>query len=365
MKKILIYVDSMNPSGGIERVIANLSNQWVKHFNIVLLVKDNKKSFYSLDKNVEYRTLNCPLKINYLNRLLRGFGFLKSIFQSHYKLKRFLKKEKPNFIYTSSIINSLEVLMQGSQYSQRLIISEHGSFYGYNSIYMKLKKYVYPRAYKLSVPTTMDTEIYLKCGYPAVYIPHLSTFTSVGKRSELKNRIVLNVGRLTSDKQQLKLLQIWKKVSEKNNGFDWILQIVGKGEEEANLKNYVNKNNMNNNVEFVKPTENIGHYFNNASIFAFTSRNEGFGMVLLEAMSFGVPCISFDCPSGPRDLITCENGFLIENNNTVEFVEKLQLLIKKYELRENMGQKAYEKAKNWDNDSIVQAWIDLFEVNYD
>lgn len=360
MKKILIYVDSMNPSGGIERVIANLSNQWVNHFNIVLLVKDNKESFYSLDKRVKYNSLSCPLKIMYSNRFLRGCGFLKSIIQSHYKLKRYLKKEKPDFIYTSNIINSLEVLMQGSQYSKKLIISEHGSFYGYNSIYMKLKKYVYPKAYKLSVPTTMDTKIYTECGYPAVYIPHLSTFTDANEQSKLKSKIVLNVGRLTADKQQLKLLQIWKKVLEKNNEFDWILQIVGKGEEETNLRNYVNQNNMNSNVDFIKPTENIHEYFKNASIFAFTSRNEGFGMVLLEAMSFGVPCISFDCPSGPRDLITDENGFLIENNNVNEFTEKLQLLIENYELRENKGQKAYEMANNWDNEAILKAWIELF-----
>ncbi|NMM65093.1 glycosyltransferase family 4 protein [Clostridium sp. P21] len=361
MKKILIYVDSMNPSGGIERVIANLSNQWINHFNIVLLVKDNKNSFYSLDKRVKYCSLYCPLKINYSNRFLRGWGFLKSVIQSHHKLKKFLKKENPDFIYTSNIINSLEVLIQGSQYSKNLVISEHGSFYGYNSIYMKLKKYVYPRAYKITVPTTMDTEIYLKYGYSAVYIPHLSTFTDVSERSILKNKIVLNVGRLTSDKQQLKLIQIWKEILKKNDEFDWILQIVGKGEEESNLRNYVNKNSMNNNVQFIKPTENIAEYFKNASIFAFTSRNEGFGMVLLEAMSFGVPCISFDCPSGPRDLITNnENGFLIENNNVDEFVEKLQVLIKNYGLRKTMGEKAYEKAKNWDNDSIVQAWVDLF-----
>lgn len=360
MEKILIYVDSMSPSGGIERVIANLSNQWVNHFNIVLLVKDNKESFYSLDKRVKYCSLYCPLKVNYPNRFLRGCGFFKSIIESHSKLKKFIEKENPDRIYTTNIINSLEVLMQGRQYRKKLVISEHGSFYGYNSIYTQLKKYIYPRAYKLSVPTTMDTEIYLKCGYPAVYIPHLSTYTHVNEQSTLKNKIVLNVGRLTADKQQLKLLQIWKRVLEQNNKFDWVLQIIGKGEEEANLKNYVNDNSMNNNVEFVKPTENIEEYFKNASIFTFTSRNEGFGMVLLEAMSFGVPCISFDCPSGPRDLITCENGFLIENNNTDEFVKKLGLLIKDYELREIMGQKAYEKAKNWENDSIVKAWVDLF-----
>lgn len=360
MEKVLIYVDSMNPSGGIERVIANLSSQLVNEFNIVLLVKDDKESFYSLDKKIKYCSLDCPLKINYKSRFARGVGFLKNVIKSYRKLKKFLRKESPDRIYTSNIINSIEVLMQGRQYREKLVISEHGSFYGYNSIYKKLKQYIYPSAYRLSVPTKMDTEIYLKCGYPAVYIPHLSTFTGDNKQSMLKNKIVLNIGRLTSDKQQLKLLQIWNKVLEQSNRYDWILQIVGEGEEEENLTNFVKENNMNKNIEFVKPTENIGEYFKNASIFALTSRNEGFGMVILEAMSFGVPCISFDCPSGPRDLISGENGFLIENNNTDEFVKKFKLLIEDYELRVNLGQKSYEMAQSWDNEHIVREWIDLF-----
>lgn len=363
MKKILIYVDSMNPSGGIERVIANLSNQWINYFNVILLVKDKKKSFYTLNEKIMYCSLNCPLKIDYSNRFLRACGFFKNIIMSYSKLKKFLKKEKPDYIYTSNILNSLEILMQGSRYNQKLVISEHGSYYGYNSVYMKLKKYVYPKAYRLSVPTKMDTEIYLKSGYPAVYIPHLSTFINIDKRSELKNNIVLNVGRLTFDKQQIKLLQIWNKILKHNNEFNWKLQIIGTGEEEANLKSYVDRNNMNNNVEFIKPTQSIEEYFKRASIFALTSRNEGFGMVLLEAMSFGIPCISFDCPSGPRDLITNGNGFLVENNNTNEFVEKLQVLIDNNELRQKMGQGAYKKAKNWDNESIVKAWVDLFNGN--
>ena len=360
MDIILIYVDSMSPCGGIERVIANLSNQWVKHFQVILLVKDDKKSFYALDERVQYCSLNCPLEINYSSRFLRGCGFVKSIIKSHYKLKKFLKNQRPDFIYTSNPINSLEVLMQGRQYEDKLVISEHGSFYGYNSVYTKLKKFVYPRAYKLSVPTTMDTDIYLQLGYPAVYIPHLSTFASVNTQSARKNKVVLNVGRLTEDKQQLKLLQIWEKILDRNMKSEWILQIIGKGEEEVTLKNFVNTHGMNDNVQFIKPTESIGEYFKNASIFAFTSRYEGFGMVLLEAMAFGVPCISFDCPSGPRDIINEDNGFLIENNDNENFIEKLEVLMKNNELRENMGQKAYDTAKNWDNDSIVQAWIDLY-----
>jgi glycosyltransferase involved in cell wall biosynthesis len=350
----------MNPSGGIERVIANLSNQWINHFYVTLLVKDNKRSFYSLDKRIKYSSLDCPLKINYMNRLLRGCGFLKSIITTRKKLKRFLKNEKPDWIYTASIVNSFEILLQGRQYRRNLVISEHGSYYGYNSIYTKLKRYLYPKAYRLSVPTKMDTEIYLKCGYPAVYIPHLSTFTVVKEQSLNDNKIVLNIGRLTSDKQQLKLLQIWNKIIERSKEFDWVLQIVGNGEEEATLINYVKVNNLQKYVDFVKPTENIQEYFKNASIFAFTSRNEGFGMVLLEAMSFGVPCISFDCPSGPRDLITQDNGFLIENNNMDSFAEKLEVLINDKNLRFSKGKVALEDAKNWDNDSIVKAWGDLF-----
>ena len=110
-------------------------------------------------------------------------------------------------------------------------------------------------------------------------------------------------------------------------------------------------------------TQNINDYYRDASLFVLTSRMEGFGMVLLEAMSFGVPCISFDCPSGPRDIISDEkNGFLITCYDKESFANYICKYIKMSdEERRRMSDNAIETIKKWDNQKIVEKWIEMFE----
>ncbi|HFU4462579.1 TPA: glycosyltransferase, partial [Streptococcus suis] len=254
-----------------------------------------------------------------------------------------------------------EVCLLGKKKSKKLIISEHGSKFGYNNIYNYIKKLVYPRAFKISVPTTLDTRLYLEEGYPAVFIPHISTF-SRQEKNLVYEKVILNIGRLTQDKRQIDLLRIWNEIVKEKADQGWRLKIVGRGEEKENLANYIDANNLNNSVEILEPIKDVDQFFKMASIFAFTSQFEGFGMVLLEAMSFGVPCISFDCPSGPRDIIDDGvNGFLIENRNIEIYKEKLLELMENEELRKKYSQSSFQKANNWDNESILKKWNSIFD----
>lgn len=360
MKKILIYIDSMKAAGGIERVISNLVNNWVEKYSILILVKDEAESFYNLDARIQIETIRKPLKLNMQSRLSRIISLIKNIFISHRDLKKVIGICNPDIIYTANPVNSLEICLLGKKYSRRLIISEHGSKFGYNGIYNLIKKFVYPRAYKISVPTTLDTKLYKEEGLPAVFIPHLSTYKN-DQKADCENKQILNVGRLTRDKQQIDLLKIWNSiVMEKKHG-DWRLLIVGRGEEEPSLRKYIDENRLSDTVTIVNPNKDIAEIFKLSSIFAFTSQYEGFGMVLLEAMSFGVPCISFNCPSGPRDIIDDGiNGYLIDNRNFEEYKTKLLDLMGNDNRRKKLGEASFIKANNWDNKEILRKWDDLF-----
>ena len=108
-------------------------------------------------------------------------------------------------------------------------------------------------------------------------------------------------------------------------------------------------------------TEDIAEEFAKSSIYVMSSRYEGFGLVLAEAMSCGLPCISFDCPYGPREIITDgEDGLLADDGNIENLAKKLEHLMSNEELRIEMGTMAIQNISRFKPDSIMAQWINLF-----
>lgn len=361
MKKLLMYINSMNALGGIERVISNISDKLSDYYEITILVKDRPISAYPINSRITIDTLNCELKMDMNSRVKRIISVLINMLKSWHALRRYLHKHEFDYVYTAIPVNGFEMYLANKDYRRRIVASEHASYYAYNSIYKKIKEWLYPRLSAIAVPTTMDTEIYQKQGYNAFYIPHLTTYQSTSNNS-LKSKRIINVGRLTSDKQQSMLLDIWDNVNFRLPEHGWTLQIIGSGEEENNLKKKIREHNIKN-VQLLPHTSNIAEYYRNAELFAFTSKMEGFGMVLLEAMSYGVPCISFDCPSGPRDMIIDgENGYLIDCYDVDLYTTRICEYINLSDAKKRaLSNRALKTIEQWDNDRIIQKWIELFE----
>ncbi|PVX44958.1 glycosyltransferase involved in cell wall biosynthesis [Flavobacterium sp. 103] len=176
--------------------------------------------------------------------------------------------------------------------------------------------------------------------------------------NDLKSKKVIAVARNSYEKGLDRLLVIWQKVVAKHP--DWILDIYG--ESVTYLKEVILELGMESNVNLNEPIKNISEKYLTSSVYVMTSRSEGFPMVLLEAMASGLPCVAYDCPTGPRAIIDDgENGFLIEDGNVDLFVQKLELLIEDENLRMKMGINAQESGKKYDLESIMQQWKLLFE----
>lgn len=360
MKKLLMYVNSMNALGGIERVIANLANRFISYYEVTILVKDKPISVYSLDDRIRMESVECELKMDMSSRLKRIVSVPVNIIKSRHQLKSYFRMHSYDYIYTALPTNGIEVYLADKSYRNRIVASEHASYYAYNGVYRRMKEWLYPRLKVISVPTSMDTEIYRKLGYNAVHIPHIAAQCATYE-NKLNSKRIINVGRLTSDKQQSVLLDIWKIVNEKLPDNEWKLQIIGSGEEESSLKEKIARENIRN-VEMIPHTLNINEYYKDAELFVFTSKMEGFGMVLLEAMAFGVPCISFDCPSGPRDIIIQKkNGFLIKCYDKESFASHIYKYIKMtYEEKKMMSDNAVETIKKWNDQELIKQWIEVF-----
>lgn len=174
-------------------------------------------------------------------------------------------------------------------------------------------------------------------------------------KADLSSKKVICVGKISIQKGQDLLAQVWAKVVEKFP--DWELHNYGTLDESL-----VKIEELPANMFLHPPVKDIAEKYLESSIYVLSSRYEGFGMVLIEAMSFGIPCVAFDCNYGPSDIITNrEDGILVEVGKVDQLAEQLILLIKNEELRNQMGRKAKENIKRFSQDEILKTWDQLFK----
>ena len=177
--------------------------------------------------------------------------------------------------------------------------------------------------------------------------------------STLQNKKVLAVGKQSYQKGYDRLLKSWKIVNEKFP--DWKLEVYGKIDPSQKLDQLAKDLKISESVSFFPPTKQISEKYKEASIYVMSSRYEGFGMVLTEAMAYGVPCVSFNCPYGPSDIIANrEDGLLVENDDIKKLGQSIIQLIENKELRIQMGQKARKSVKRYLPEKIAEQWDQLF-----
>ena len=193
-----------------------------------------------------------------------------------------------------------------------------------------------------------------------IYIPN--AIDSIPKKlSSLKEKRLISVGRLSPEKGFIDLLKVYNILIQEYP--DWSLDIIGDGVERNNLEDYIKKHNLDKvTLHGFQGKEYIDDVLDKSSIYVMTSFTESFGIVLLEAMSHGVPCIAYDSAEGAREIITSgDNGFLIKNRNIDAMVLKIKNLIENEKLRKNVGKAARESINKYTSEVVGEEWFTLIE----
>ena len=359
--KLLYIVPNINNEGGVARVLSVKANYLVEKLGYEVHILTQNEGFfplfYSFNSKIIFHDLR--LKVNF-------FQFFYSFAQG---LKSKIKAIQPDVIivcdnglkaYLIPFILKNKVPLVLEMHSSKFVEETESdknilTKFAWNCI--PFFKKIGIKKYNRFVVETSESIVEWQIE-DAIVIPNPLWFTSE-KSSTLENKKVIAVGRHTYEKGLDRMLQIWQKVIQKHS--DWILEIYGKSTENGNLRLLAEDLNILNNVIFYEPVQNINEKYLDASFYLMTSRFEGFGMVLIEAMASGLPCIAYDCPCGPRGIISQnEDGFLIENGNESDFVKAIETLIENTTLRREMGKNAKLASEKYHIDAIMETWNQLF-----
>lgn len=353
MKKIGFISGDISRSGGTERVAALIANELNKKYEVFIISYGiEKKSYFNLNYNVKIINIFENKNI-FLNKLT---GVIK--------LRRIIKKYNLDIIIDVDTILSLNSIIASLGLKTKVISWEHFNFYNNMGVIRRdLGRKLAAKFAKNIITLTKEDKNYFEKNLKSkniVQIYNPTPYENVIK-TNCNSKIALAVGRLVKVKGFDKLLNIWSNI-EKNES-EWELHIVGTGEEKNNLLNLKEELGLKR-LKFIEHTKDIEKHYQEASIYLMTSRFEGLPMTLIEAQSFGLPIISYDIKTGPRDIIiNNKNGYLIENDNLDMFVENFLDLANNNEKRLNFSQNSYNDSKRFNTNSIVKRWEEVLNSN--
>lgn len=371
MKKVVFCISNIYGIGGMERVLLDRIKELEekKKYKIYIVITENIKDNYfeyKFLKSIEIKNL----EINYYN--LKKVSIIKRIIMTKIKglkhkkkLKLYLEEIQPDVVV--ALGTEEKYILPKVKRKYRIILEHHfeknylkrkkgGVFYKLLVKYLESKeKKLLEEFDEFLVLTNEDKEQWKSSKIKV--IPNYCTIDT--KRvSDLKNKKVIAVGRLEYQKGFDILIDVWKKVNEICN--DWILEIYGEGNERKKLENKIREYGLEDKI-FLKGIEkNIGNKYLESSIYIMTSRFEGMPMVLLEAQSYGLPLVSFDCPCGPKDMIENEkNGYIVKFADVEGMVSKILKLIQNESLRKKFGNNSLKSVKKYSKEVIIQKWEEL------
>lgn len=375
MKIFYIYTGLIT-KGGADRVITIKANWLATHGYDVSIITDSQMDIppvYKLLPAVHLIDLGIDFMQQYKYGILRRlFLYFKLMRMYRKKLTKLLKEDRPDIVMTTlgremdflTKINDGSIKIGESHIARQFtrnfhLMEERGGIYELVAKYWRHKQAMaVKRLDKLVLLTSQDEICWKMTTLKTCVIPNPITI-EYGERSPLDMKRVIAVGRLNEQKGYDFLIGAWSIVAKKHP--DWTLDIYGEGQLRDFIQNMIIQYGLKASINLKGVVKDINREYAKSSILVLSSRYEGFGLVLVEAMSCGVPCVAFDCPFGPRDIINSGiDGLLVKYLDVKALADGLCTLIENVKLRQAMGNKAFEHIQRYDVDHVMQMWMDLF-----
>ncbi len=357
--------------GGIENVVINKANMLIEKYEVEII------SLYKQDIDLPYK-LDKRVKVTYL----MNYSSNRKEFTEALKNKSVLKTFKEGLKALKILLNKNKLMIEAIRESDaKIIISTRFSFSKLLSNYKRkqsitmheqhtfnIEKNYINKLQKLKVDYILPVSKALANEYKILgkklkYIPLPLSYYPIDKEiSKLDNKNLIAIGRLEKEKGFEDLIDIANELIKKDNKIK--LNIFGDGSLKNVLANKIKENKLKNNIKLwgFKSLDFIKKYYQESVLYVMTSYEESFGLVIIEAMSFGIPCITFDSAKGALDCINKETGFIIKNRDKEEMIETIinYLNLSKKE-KNSLGKNARMMSKNYKFENVKKEWLEFLK----
>ena len=346
--------------GGEERMHVLLANAMKSRgYNVISVMTEqfsNEKDVYELDKGIRQYSLQRNRVERKLNKWFQELPV--------WRYRHILKKHHVKVVIDVGSPKSLLTTKAAAGLDIKVICWDHCNYERFRKrwCYDDLKQLILSgMIHRLVFLTQTDLKLYSENGeeFPEGVVCQIYNPSPIQTETYTRHpsKKILACGRLSYEKGFDLLLDAWKEVEQHNS--DWELEIFGDGCQRQELDQQIIDTNLQH-VTISHFTNNIKEKYAEAGLFALSSRCEGFPLVLLEAESMSLPMVSFDCTTGPNEIIRHGyNGYLAEAENPHDLAEKLLAVMNDDDLREQMGHHAFEASRQFTTDKIIDQWEEL------
>lgn len=352
--KIVFSIKALNNSGGTERVTAILSKELANRgheVHVISFVGKDKETFFEMDERV---------KLHYLAPTKDRHIFPVRDIRRIVLMRRLYKEIQPDIILIVDAGRSFVNIPAARGY--KTITWEHFNV-GVNwHLGHRLSRKIAAKYSDLIVTlTTPDAIAYKKifnaknsmCIYNPVTI-------DASEPSPINQKICVAIGRFSPQKNFIDLIRAWNSTRARKQG--WKLRIIGAGEQKNMLESEISKLNLQDTIEMLPLQKNVVEQYKNASLYAMSSHHEGLPLVLIEAMAMGLPIVSYDCPTGPADIISHEKtGLLVPYMNVEALGEALDKVMLDEDLRKKFHEESLKEVEKFSVKTIVDKWESVFK----
>lgn len=358
MKKIALVKWVINGTDGGLKVATNLANEFSEVYEVHLIsVISTEDMFFPLSNEVRYKNLS-PKKISMSRNFLKAVKLLRT----------YIKENNIDVLFGIGVSMNIIGITSTIGLNTKFISCDHtNSIIDIDTTVKRFQRYVGAKlADKIITLTTADRKNYInkyKIKPDRVeYIYNWIDSMDIVNKYDIDSKKLITVGRFDSQKGYDYLSKV--AINILSSYPDWQWDIYGSGDEQVkqDLLTELDKGGVLSQVHFkgnVNGTDNI--YPGNA-IYVMTSRYEGLPLVLLEAKQYGLPIVSFNCPTGPAEIVLDgENGYLIENFDINQMSQKIIELIENNELRLRFSQNSMLDTDKFNKKKIIKQWIELIE----